>query len=155
MKRSDTTEQQLTGVGGPARALAPAVVMMADRMNNMRKEMIKLNESFCSIYAEFTSVNNRLQLWQDAWERRTDPVYGYTPGLTGFTTSTVVTATLDDSLENCPACNAQLQGGQIREEQQHLYGATHWSRKIGISSRELDRVVEWKCPDCGHNWDRE
>jgi hypothetical protein len=61
---------------------------------------------------------------------------------------------MDDSKENCPNCHADLQGKPIPEKSQHLYGATHFSRKIGITSIELDHFVKWKCPDCGHEWPR-
>lgn len=38
------------------------------------------------------------------------------------------------------------------------YGATRevgtWGRAVGIYSREKDRTVAWKCPDCEHEWAR-
>lgn len=37
-----------------------------------------------------------------------------------------------DSLEYCPKCNANLQGDPIPKEHQESFGATHFSRKIGI-----------------------
>jgi hypothetical protein len=33
--------------------------------------------------------------------------------------------------------------------------ATHFSRAIAIYSREEDRTVAWRCPDCGHEWERD
>ena len=59
-----------------------------------------------------------------------------------------------DNKENCPKCNADLQGEPIPVEQQENYGATHFSRKIGIYDRGTDRTVTWQCPDCKHQWDR-
>lgn len=42
---------------------------------------------------------------------------------------------LNDSKEYCPLCSTNLQGEPIPEEEQHHYGgATHFTRKIGISS---------------------
>ena len=57
-----------------------------------------------------------------------------------------------DSKEHCPECKADLQGDPIPMESQHLFGATHFSRKIGIS--DGDSVGYWKCPDCKHTWAR-
>ncbi|MDL0421363.1 hypothetical protein QPM05_14845 [Caldibacillus thermoamylovorans] len=62
---------------------------------------------------------------------------------------------MNDNKEFCPFCDADLQGDPIPEELQHHYNATHGSRKIGISSREEDRVIKWQCPDCGQEWERE
>jgi hypothetical protein len=56
--------------------------------------------------------------------------------------------------EACPICGSSLQGDPIPSENQHLYGATHFSRKIGIYDTGRDRTVEWQCPDCGGRWDR-
>lgn len=63
---------------------------------------------------------------------------------------------MDESKEFCPYCGADLQGDPIPKEWQRHYGnATHFSRKIGISSLEEDRVIKWQCPDCGKEWDQE
>lgn len=59
-----------------------------------------------------------------------------------------------DSLEYCPHCNANLQGDPIAPESQHLFAATHFSRKIGVYDLERDRTVCWQCPDCGGEWGR-
>ncbi|WJE23397.1 hypothetical protein QRE65_02900 (plasmid) [Bacillus cereus] len=61
---------------------------------------------------------------------------------------------LDDSKEFCPFCNANLQGDPIPKESQHRYGSTHFSRKIGITSFRLDRIIKWQCPDCNKEWER-
>ena len=61
---------------------------------------------------------------------------------------------LRDSKEQCPECGAEFQGSPIPEEQQEAFGATHFSRKISIYSREKDRTVAWLCPDCNHKWAR-
>ncbi len=52
-----------------------------------------------------------------------------------------------DNKECCPYCNADLQG-PIHKESQKVYGSAHFTRKIGISSIEADRIIKWKCPDC-------
>ncbi|WP_062355021.1 hypothetical protein [Bacillus kwashiorkori] len=63
---------------------------------------------------------------------------------------------LNDNIEYCPHYGANLQGEPIPEKEQHHYGgATHFTRKIGISSLELDRVIKWQCPDCKQDWERE
>jgi transposase-like protein len=56
--------------------------------------------------------------------------------------------------ENCPHCNADLQGEPIPKEQQESYGATHFSRKIGLYDLGKDRTVKYKCPDCNGEWDK-
>lgn len=56
--------------------------------------------------------------------------------------------------ERCPACGASLRGSPIPVNQQESYGASHFSRKIGIYSVESDRTVAWRCPDCGGEWPR-
>ncbi|WML44577.1 hypothetical protein [Neobacillus sp. PS3-40] len=53
-----------------------------------------------------------------------------------------------------PYFNANLQGETI-QGQQESYGATHFTRKIGIYDVVKDRTVKWKCPDCGGEWDRK
>ncbi|MHB0801415.1 hypothetical protein PVK73_17540 [Bacillus thuringiensis] len=50
--------------------------------------------------------------------------------------------------EFCPYCNADLQGDLIPKQSQKAYGATHFTRKIGISSIAADKIVKWRCPDC-------
>lgn len=61
---------------------------------------------------------------------------------------------MDNSLEYCPHCNANLQGEEIKDESKWMFGATHFNRKIGIYSMELDRVTHYECPDCNGEWDR-
>ena len=61
---------------------------------------------------------------------------------------------MKDSRELCPSCGVQFQGDPIPEKDQESFGATHFSRKIGVYSRERDRTVAWRCPDCGHEWSR-
>jgi hypothetical protein len=62
---------------------------------------------------------------------------------------------MNDSKENCPHCNANLQGEPIPEEQQKFYNSTHFIKKIGIYDLVKDRTVKWKCSDCGGEWDRK
>lgn len=56
--------------------------------------------------------------------------------------------------ERCPHCGAQLQGDPIPEADRPMFGATHFSRRIGLSSWEQDRVYAWRCPDCNGEWPR-
>lgn len=62
---------------------------------------------------------------------------------------------MSDNVERCPHCNENLQGEPIPKESQHLYGATHFSKKIGIYSRGLDMTMKYECPYCEKQWDRE
>ncbi|MGE8081386.1 hypothetical protein [Peribacillus loiseleuriae] len=59
-----------------------------------------------------------------------------------------------DNKEDCPHCNANLQGESILKSQQEAYGSTHFSRKIGVYDFFKDRTVKWTCPDCQGEWDR-
>ena len=62
---------------------------------------------------------------------------------------------MDNNKEFCPFCHANLQGAPIPEKYKDSYGgSTHFSRKIGITDIELDRIIKWKCPDCGSEWKR-
>ena len=45
----------------------------------------------------------------------------------------------------CPSCHVDLRD--------HENGPP-FTRQTGIYSRELDRTVSWKCPDCGYEWKR-
>lgn len=60
-----------------------------------------------------------------------------------------------NNLEYCPHCNISLQGDLIPMEQQELFGATHFGRKIGLSDQLTDRITKWICPDCNGIWDVE
>lgn len=56
---------------------------------------------------------------------------------------------LSPDIKTCPVCKTDLRGAEIAEENRELYGGkTHYSRVIGIYSREQDRTVAWRCPDC-------
>lgn len=48
---------------------------------------------------------------------------------------------------------------ELADNYAEAYGATRtkgqWGRQIGIYNLELDRTVMWKCPDCGHEWERQ
>lgn len=58
-------------------------------------------------------------------------------------------------LDTCPKCKANLQGEPIPEKDRKYYGTkTHFSRLIGLYSRDLDRTTHWICPDCKHRWER-
>lgn len=54
---------------------------------------------------------------------------------------------------NCPLCSANLIGDEIPAEDQHLFGASHFKREIGIYDLYLDKTVEWECPDCKGRWE--
>ena len=72
---------------------------------------------------------------------------------------------------HCPNCKADLDGEPIWEHffkqtgneidadriADH-YGATRergkFGRAIALYDRDQDRTVGWKCPDCGHTWER-
>lgn len=60
---------------------------------------------------------------------------------------------MKNSKEYCPHCNADLQGEPIPKKQQDSYNSRHFTRKIGISDIEKDRIVKWECPDCEGEWD--
>jgi len=59
-----------------------------------------------------------------------------------------------DSKESCPQWGVDLQGKPIPEDEQHLFGATHFNRKIGIYDMNEDRTTHYRCPDCDHMWER-
>ncbi len=59
-----------------------------------------------------------------------------------------------DDERYCPSCDADLRGEPIPDETREHYSVTHYSRRIGIYDRRLDRTVAWRCPDCGYEWPR-
>ena len=78
---------------------------------------------------------------------------------------------MTDDHGRCPSCKADMNGGGIyahylaetgdpaeAARMAKMFGADEhhgqWGRQIAIYSREADRTVAWKCPDCGHEWDR-
>lgn len=56
--------------------------------------------------------------------------------------------------DQCPHCSASLVGEPIPEHLRASYGATHFARAIGVVDPRKDRVVRWRCPDCGWEWPR-
>ncbi len=57
--------------------------------------------------------------------------------------------------ETCPLCGVDLQGPEVPEQSQAMYGATHFSKKIGVEVPEIcDGVLYWQCPACGGRWHR-
>lgn len=53
--------------------------------------------------------------------------------------------------DNCPKCGVSLLGDPIPEaSREHFGGKTHFRRQVGIYSREQDRTVAWRCPDCDY-----
>lgn len=62
---------------------------------------------------------------------------------------------LRDNAERCPFCDADFQGEPIPEQDQEMFGSTHFSRKVGITSWPgADRIERWRCPDCEKEWQR-
>ncbi|KOP80211.1 hypothetical protein AMS59_02100 [Lysinibacillus sp. FJAT-14745] len=59
---------------------------------------------------------------------------------------------LVDRVECCPHCGVSLQGEEIPKEQQTSYNTTHFTRKIGMTTLEADRILYWQCPDCHNKW---
>lgn len=72
---------------------------------------------------------------------------------------------------NCPSCNVDLNGGSIwqhffeetgsESEATRIaaaYGATRevgqWGREIALVDFHADRATHYRCPDCGHVWER-
>jgi transposase-like protein len=59
----------------------------------------------------------------------------------------------------CAKCGADWQAEAIPQEYidkgYYAPDSTHYSRRIGMYDRELDRTVGWKCPDCGEVVGRE
>lgn len=53
----------------------------------------------------------------------------------------------------CPHCRVGLSGDMIPVDDRHHYGhKVHFSRVIGVG--DGDSIGYWKCPDCGHEWER-
>lgn len=59
---------------------------------------------------------------------------------------------LNDSVELCRFCGTNFQGDPIPEDDQHSFGATHFSRKMGRYDIGTDRTTSMHCPDCGGSW---
>lgn len=62
---------------------------------------------------------------------------------------------MHNNKEFCPYCNGDLQGELIPKQSQKAYSTTHFTRKIGITSIEADRILKWKCPDCNKEWKQD
>jgi hypothetical protein len=82
-------------------------------------------------------------------------------------------------MKNCPKCKSSWDGGsiletfiqqrnnghavwkdltdqQIEEKMKETYNEPYrWGRQISVYSRELDKTVYWKCPDCNTYFDRK
>lgn len=60
-------------------------------------------------------------------------------------------------IDPCPNCGVDLNGEPIAPEDRHHYSwkQAHYSRKIAVYDWQLDRMVGWECPDCGHKWYQE
>lgn len=55
----------------------------------------------------------------------------------------------------CPLCGADLTGPPIPEKDREAFGGkTHFSRRISVYDRNLDRPTHHCCPDCGGEWGR-
>lgn len=61
-----------------------------------------------------------------------------------------------NNLDYCPACKISLIGAPIPQKYRKYYSnSTHFKREIGIYDIEKDKVIAWKCPDCGYEWERK
>jgi hypothetical protein len=60
----------------------------------------------------------------------------------------------DNVEEHCPACDKGFHGRDIEQRLWHMYGARHFSRKIGIYNIMMDRTTTYRCPFCKHEWSR-
>jgi heterodisulfide reductase subunit C len=57
--------------------------------------------------------------------------------------------------DDCPNCGANLYYLPIPFEHREYYTRPFFfSRRIGLYDVKADRTVSWKCPDCGHTWER-
>lgn len=54
--------------------------------------------------------------------------------------------------DKCPSCDADLTGEQISREHMSVYGATHFSNKIGLYANDMTQA--WMCPHCSARWSR-
>jgi hypothetical protein len=54
-------------------------------------------------------------------------------------------------------CTDEAECVRMADKYAEAYGASRehgqWGRAIGIELNR-DRIEYWKCPDCGHEWDR-
>lgn len=58
--------------------------------------------------------------------------------------------------ETCPACGIDLNGEEIPVSMRSSYSPPYrFSRVIGIYDMDADMTIAWKCPDCGHQWERK
>ncbi|WJE64687.1 hypothetical protein QRE63_01530 [Bacillus mycoides] len=62
---------------------------------------------------------------------------------------------MSNSKEFCPYCHAALQRKPIPKQSQKVYGTTHFTIKIGITSIETDKILKWKYPDCNKAWRKD
>ena len=55
----------------------------------------------------------------------------------------------------CAECGVSFEGDPIPEDKQELFGgAKHFSKVIGLYSRDKDMTVGYRCPECSHSWPR-
>lgn len=60
----------------------------------------------------------------------------------------------DDMYTCIKGCD--LRGAEIPDKYRSYHGsATHYSERIGLYDRDLDRTTAYKCPKCGVQWKRE
>jgi len=56
----------------------------------------------------------------------------------------------------CYNCGVSFIGESIPLKDRKYYGPPYYYRReIGLYDRDKDRVIAYKCPDCGYQWDRE
>jgi predicted RNA-binding Zn-ribbon protein involved in translation (DUF1610 family) len=61
----------------------------------------------------------------------------------------------EDRHPSCPSCGKSMIGEPIPKDRQHLYGATHFMRWIGITNPQADKLSCVECPDCGKQFPSE
>lgn len=56
--------------------------------------------------------------------------------------------------KSCPHCNADLTDGPINENIRELYPDTENYSRIHatVTLLETERIIQFSCPDCGHQW---
>lgn len=58
--------------------------------------------------------------------------------------------------ETCPSCGSSWIAGEIPEKDRHHFGnKTHFSHRIAIYDRDLDRTVSYMCPFCKEEFPRD
>jgi hypothetical protein len=60
-----------------------------------------------------------------------------------------------EEADPCPNCGSKGIGPEIPKEDQHMFGTTHFSTRIGIEDPYVyDGISWWQCGECSHIWKR-